>query len=270
MILDKPVPFSEAVKMLAQKNLLPTSLDSAGIRAMDATLRNQSLLSAKTLNLDLLAKYKAVIESVINPTVQQREDRITEENPEGNVTTGLNPTYARVAIQDFFKDMGIRPSGDDGGLTDLTSNARINLVVETNSEMAQGAGRFIQSNDEDVVDEFPAQELYRLEDTKKHRDWEARWRAAAEESGDEDAADVLENTGRMVALKASPIWDSLGNGAGGYDDSLGNPYPPFAFNSGMWVQSVARDDAESLGLIKEGQKAEAHPLDLTDLFSTAE
>ena len=267
-LLDEPVPFSEAVKFLAQKKILPTGLDSAGIRAMDANLRSQALLSAKTLNPFLLQKYKDLVGSLINPATEQREDRITEENPQGNVTTGLNPASSRAQIKEFFQSIGLTPSGSAGNLQDLTSDARINLVIRTNTELAQGAGRFVQMNDPAVIDQFPAQELVRFEPRTKIRDWPERWAAAADESGDTDAADVLENTGRMVALKASPIWDSLGDGAGGYDDTLGNPYPPFAFNSGMWVQSVSRDDAEQLGLIAPGDKVEAHPLDLTKLFST--
>jgi len=248
---------------------MPTNLTSADLRKLDAAIRRQSLFSAQTTLDNLLDHYKDQITSLLNPTTEQRADRITPENPEGNVTEGLNPAYARAGIKDLFKSMGITPSGADGALTDITSDARINLVLRTNTELAQGAGRFIQMNDADVVDEFPAQELVRFEQRVKVRDWGARWQAAAAESGDDDAARVLHDSGRMVALKASPIWDSLGDGAGGYDDTLGNPYPPFAFNSGMWVQSVSRSDAEDLGLITAGQKAEAHPLDLADLFKEA-
>ena len=270
MILDSPTPFYEAVKLLAAKKLLPTNLDSAGIRELDVTLRRQSMLSARTTNEYLLQKYSDLISSLVNPTTTQRADRITAENPQGNVTTGVNPATARSAIKDFFKGMGIQPSGEFGGLTDITSDARIDLVVKTNTELAQGAGRFLQMNDPDALEMFPAQELVRFEQTVKQRDWPDRWRAAAEESGDDDALRVLDETGRMVALKASPIWDSLGDGAGGYDDTLGNPYPPFAFNSGMWVQSVSRKEAVDIGLMDETDAVEPHPLSLDKLFSLAE
>lgn len=269
MTLDALNPFSAAVKSLAARKVLPTSLGTAQLRTLDAALKRQSFFSAKTLLEDLLDGYKTKVESILNPVTAQRADRVTADNPQGNVTTGLNPTYARAQIKDLLKSLGITPTGGDGGVSELASDARINLVLKTNVELAQGAGRFIQGNDADVIDEFPAQELVRFEQTVKQRDWETRWQAAADESGDEDAARVLDETGRMVALKASPIWDSLGNGAGGYDDTLGNPFPPFAFNSGMWVQSVARDDAESLGLITSEQKAQTHPLDLAQLFSDA-
>ena len=58
--------------------------------------------------------------------------------------------------------------------------------------------------------------------------------------------------GDFVALKSSPIWQALGDGVGGFKDTLGNPYPPFAFGSGMGWTDVSADDAASLGL-------ETHP-----------
>ena len=55
----------------------------------------------------------------------------------------------------------------------------------------------------------------------------------------------------MVALKSSPIWQALGDGAGGFRDTLGNPYPPFAFGSSYaWVH-VDRLEARELGLLDD-------------------
>jgi hypothetical protein len=268
MILDSLQPFTQAVAAHGGKKILPTSLSSAQMRQeLDATVFRTSMISAKTLITDLLEGYKTRIASIINPTTEQRPDRVTADNPEGYVTTGLNLATARTETKQALQELGYTPQpGEAGTLKDLSSDSRINLVLKTNTETAQGAGRFLQMNDVDVIDQFPAQELYRLIDTHKHRDWATRWQAAADESGDDDAARVFNETGRMIALKASPIWDSLGNGAGGYDDTLNNPYPPFAFNSGMWVKSVSRKEAESLGLMDAGDKVVPHPLSIENLF----
>jgi len=167
---------------------MPTSLDSAGIRALDASLRRQSFFSAQTLLTDLLQSYKDKIASIINPVTVQRADRVTEQNPEGNVTTGINPTYARAGIKQLLRDMDYQPEPDEAGtIKDLSSNQRIILVLRTNTEIARGAGSFIQQNNADVLDGFPALELYRLKGRVKVRDWEERWQAAADESGDTDA-----------------------------------------------------------------------------------
>lgn len=275
MIIDTLHPFTAAVKANDVRAILPTDLTSAELRTLDAAVRRQSFYSAHTLLEDLLGKYKEDIASIINPATAQRADRVTATNPQGNVTTGMNPAQARLDIKQLLESMEYKPeAGEVGTIKDLSSDARVNLVIKTNTELAQGAGRFIQMNDPDTLDQFPAQELVRFTVPKggieAEREWHERWNAAAEESGDDDAARVLDESGRMVALKSSPIWDSLGDGAGGYDDTLGNPYPPFAFNSGMWVQSVSRSDAEDLGLMDAGDKVEPHPLSLEDLFATPE
>ena len=52
----------------------------------------------------------------------------------------------------------------------------------------------------------------------------------------------------MIALKSDPVWQTIGDSTL-FPDALGNPYPPFAFNSGMWVRDVSREDAIALGLM---------------------
>ena len=61
--------------------------------------------------------------------------------------------------------------------------------------------------------------------------------------------------GDFVALKGSPIWQEIGNGAGGFRDTLGNPFPPFAFSSTMTWVPVDRDECAALGLDPDGGKA---------------
>jgi hypothetical protein len=267
MLFDGPVSLTEAVRVMLAKKILPTALDSAGIRSLDAGLRRQSVLSAKTTNAFVLGKYKDVIESILNPKSES-------ESESGRArTVGYNPATGREKIRNFLRSMGYAPTeGEEGSITDLSSDARINLVIDTNVKMAQGAGAFIRQNDAGVVDEWPALELVRFEDREKPRNWGettfgSRWMLAAQSCGDIDAAKVFEKTGRMVALKSSAIWQALGDGAGGFDDTLGNPFPPFAFNSGMNTLEVSRKEAVEFGLIEPGEQAGPAPLDLTELFS---
>ena len=285
MDLENPMPFSEAVKHLLAKKVMPTDLSSADLRDIDSSIRRQSLFSARTTNEDYLTHLQGVLESILNPSIEQRPDRVSESNPQGNVTTGFNPATARSSLRQFLVDSGYAPNEDERGtIKDLSSDKRIDFVIKTNTMLAQGAGHFIQGNEsQDAVDSMPALELLRFEDRMVPRGekmvkgeieadpenaWPERFRAAAEESGDDDALRVLEETGRMIALKASPLWESLGSGAGGYEDTLGNPYPPFAFNSGMWTQGVTYDECVEVGLIDDGDPVHANPLDLTSLFKT--
>jgi hypothetical protein len=269
--MSDPVPFIEALKQLRARGLLPTSWDTARLRELDAAVRRQSFFSAQTTETGLLAEYKGIIENIVEPGTEQRADRETASNPSGFTTTGFNPATARAHIKDFLDRIGYQPEkGKAGTLLDLSSDKRVDLVVKTNVQLSHGAGRFIQENaDPDVVDLFPALELVRFEDRKEPRDWEQRWRIASSTVGDVDAARCLGLQGRMCALKSSEIWQALGDGAGGYQDTLGNPYPPFAFNSGMWTEEVSRDEAEDLGLLGKGEKAEPAAFSLASLFSKA-
>lgn len=268
MIFGKAIPFSEAVQHLAAKELMPTGLSSAELRALDAGLRRQSLFSARTTIEGYLEEMRKVVGSVLNPDQVTRYDEDGRALPQ-TVTEGFNPTTARVELKRALAKFGYEPDEEvEGSLQDLSSDARIDLVVKTNVELAQGAGRFVQQNlNEDVVDLWPALELVRFEERDEPRDWPTRWRIAAQSVSDVKAQVALEFHGRMVALKSSGIWQALGDGAGGYQDTLGNPYPPFAFRSGMWTEEVSRDEAIELGLIQEGEAAEGAEFDLESLMA---
>jgi hypothetical protein len=59
-----------------------------------------------------------------------------------------------------------------------------------------------------------------------------------------------------VALKTSPIWAELSR--------FGNPYPPFDYGSGMWVEDIGLEEALRLGLVKPGQQIEPPKETFTD------
>lgn len=261
MNLADLIPFQEALNAHGVRTVLPTSLDTATIRQLDAAVRRQAFFSAQTMLEDLLQQYKKDVESILNPVTVLRDGK--------PVTEGIDPATARLRAKELLRDLGYQPEeGERGTLKDLSSDKRINLVIDTNVQMMQGAGNFIQGQSPEVLDAFPAQELVRFDQTKKQRNWHERWLAAAAYSGDGDAARVLTSFGRMVARKDSPIWDALGS-SDLFDDGLDNPYPPFAFNSGMWVQDVDFDTAEQMGLVTLGNVPQPQRLDIESLFGEA-
>src|SRR5574337_1593062 len=111
--------------------------------------------------------------------------------------------------------------------------------------MAWGYGSWMQGQAPAILNLWPAQELFRAFPRKTHRQWsgedaeniikgepiEGRWADAGGQLFD----------GRMIALKNAPIWTDI--------SAFGNPYPPFDFNSGMWVRDVDRETAMKYGLI---------------------
>ncbi len=259
-------PFQEALGTLAAKRTLPTSLGSAQLRTLDASVRRQSLFSARTTMKEYLDELRRTLESLINP---QQEDR-SAEGATQTVTVGYNPATALEALRQELFRLGYSPTeGTEGTLKDLSSDARLDLVVRTNTELAQGAGHFVQQNDPATVQLYPALELVRFEEpaggAQARRNWENRWRIAARAAGDPAALTALEQFGRMVALKESGIWAELGSSAN-FDDALDNPYPPFAFNSGMWTQDVGYADAVQLELLSPGEQANPANFNLATLF----
>jgi hypothetical protein len=167
------------------------------------------------------------------------EDRASAR---GEILTELR-RIGSIPKQGAFKDI----------LSDITS---LDSILKTVEDVACGVDHFMEQNyDETRIDEFPALQFHRVYRRDNSRDWPPRWLAAAEASGDKNAARILQDTGKMIALKSSGIWQALGDGAGDYDDVLGIPFPPFAFDSGFDVDEVSRIKCEKLGLLVHNEKA---------------
>lgn len=167
----------------------------------------------------------------------------------------MDPATFRVQMQEILRLTGYQPDADRAGtISDLRTEARLNLIVDTETELASGRAQKAADFDPDIADAFPAWELYRAKKPDGiERDWEERWKVAAEASGDDAAAAALQSTGRMMARKDSSIWSELGS-TDNFDDALDTDHPPFAFNSGMAVRNINRRTAMDAGLIQSGQR----------------
>ena len=256
MISQTPLPNQEALNSLLQREVVASDLSSADWRAVSATIRQESFFSARTLLEDYLATAKDTIAGLLNPGTEQRADRITPENPEGNVTTGQSDAYARAQLRELLGKLNYAPAPEDSGtIKDLSSDQRIDLVLTTNKQLAQGQGNWLQSQRTGVLDSFPADELFRLENRVKKRDWLYRFRLAGEQTGDPIGTGwTITPDGRMIALKNHAIWHWIGSSEL-FSDALDVIWPPFAFNSGMWVRDVSRRVCEQIGLLQKGQAA---------------
>lgn len=205
------------------KEILPTDLGSEEIRGtFAAEILQRSVFSAHMASAPYLKKVRELCTQLI--------------------AGEINEATVRAGLETCLAQMGHSPL-DDGGITNPASIRRLNLIIDTQRQMATNVSKIAQQTSS-TVKLFPAWQLTRLETRAVPRtDWMARWRAAGDACGWEGA--VKE---KMVALKSSPIWQELGNGAGGFTDCLGNPYPPFAFSSGLdWVD-VPRETCIRLGL----------------------
>ncbi len=228
-----------AADVIRIKDLLPTALGSDELREqVAADILRRSVFSARMESARYLAQVRDVCAAVAEGAVNQAD--------------------ARLALMDQLARMGHSPT-DGGGITNPASVSRLNLIVKTQRRMAASVAR-LNAQTETSVELFPAWELTRFSGRRAPReDWDRRWNAAGEAVGWEGA---LRRAGgwpdwKMVALKSSPIWDALGRGAGGFRDTLQNPYPPFAFGSGLSWLDVSRADCVKYGLIDDGEKVSA-------------
>ena len=160
------------------------------------------------------------------------------------------PDVAETALRDALKELGYKPEtgfpdndglippATPGSITDLSSSRRIGLIIDTNVKQARSMAQLASSENPVFLMANPAWKLTRTGARKKPRgDWRKRWEAAGNAVGWQGASRT-----QFVALKTSPIWRAIGDGAGGFTDTLSSAFPPFAFGSGMaWVNVGRRE-----------------------------
>lgn len=246
-----------AAENILAKAILPTHLDSAGIRArIAAEVRRRSIFSATVSKAAYLKRMQEAFsraasgewnDAKVREVVQQALDELG---------------FDRDSLL-FSDELGLREPPERGSLQDLSSRARIQLQLETNIRQARSVAQAKAGSTPSALSMFPAWKLVRIYGRRIPRDWAARWQSAGDSVAWEGAAKGypgLTGEPRMIALKSSPIWQAIGDGAGGYQDTLGNGYPPFAFGSGLgWLEATAAESKEA-GLGESGPaKAELDP-----------
>lgn len=200
-----------AAEKILGKALAGSNLDTAGWSAIQAGLRDRAFFSSKVEDARILHEAR----------------RMCAEVADGKRAA----SEFRRDMRTLLSRMG-HPQGD-GGLTDLYSQKRLDVLLDTNVRQARGYIQYREGCSEGALMAFPAQELVRVQAREKPRDWEERWvRAGGRFHG-----------GRMIALKNDPIWTAI--------SAFGTPWPPFDFNSGMGVEDIDFETAVELGLIQE-------------------
>ena len=210
--LSAPLPFSEADIVREIKSILPTTMSTIELDQIAAELRERALFSARVTNAEF---------------IQELDDVLRKYGTgESDLAT------VRLQLKQKLDELGYQADAEESGkITDLRSDARLNVRLRTNMQMASGYGQWVQGQNPVLLNSRPAQELYRAFNRRVPRNWIQRWR---------DAGGKFYR-GKMIALKDDPIWIRISR--------FRNPYPPFDFNSGMSVRDVDRQTAVDLGLI---------------------
>ena len=216
------MPFSRTDEAyLRRKKNVPTDLTTREMQLLDAQLRERMFWSATVNNARVVQNMHEVVNSLASGKISMSDARLT--------------------ISKMLQKTGYKPAdGTKGSIRDLTTTRRLNLILQTNLEMARGYAHHAEAQED--LDLYPCQELIRTRKSRVPRDWKTRWHASGGK---------LYN-GRMIAEINSPIWKNISR--------FDLPYPPFDFNSGMGVMPVRRDEAIKLGVISKDSVQERKEL----------
>jgi len=192
---------------------------------------------------------------------QGKTNEATARYEVGKVLKSLGYTPER-----WFPESANIPPAIEEAMSYLSVETCIQMVLNTQREMTNGFARLKAGSTDIALFQFPCWELVRLYTVEIPRgerqgpkgtivevpgdDWPSRW---------ETAGGKLVN-GRMVAHKWDQVWTKLGS-TKLFGDGFDNPFPPFAFNSGMGWRAVGRDEAIELGVIAEDDDAPDAPED---------
>ena len=246
------MPISKEQSILGGLGIRPTDLSSRQLRehpAWTQRVKDEALFSARTTSERYLAMLKEKLQAVASRDTTPQ--KAVEQLQQALSNIGYTP-------QAGFPGSKSVPPAVPMSMEDLSSSRRINLILDTNIKKARSLGQMAASEDPVFLIANPAWRLTRTGARKKPRgDWRERWAKAGASVAWKGASKK-----EMVALKDSPIWEALGKGVGGYDDTVGSPFPPFAFGSGLAWVNVGRREWERIckseGMPLEQPKAPAH------------
>ncbi len=215
-----PIPFAEAVKKLGSQSVVGSTFSSSEWRDVPLELRDNAFFSSRIESAQFLQRAQDALGDFIAGNRQTLDDGQTM------LATGSRAAFVS-QMQDFLTRNGVQRT--TGGLTDITSEARLGLIFDVKTQQAQDFGYWLQGMNPALLDEFPAMRFIRVMDVQ-----EPRLAHAPHED--------------QVYLKTDPIWWLVIN------KDFGVPWGPWGWGCGHDVEDVDRDEAESLHLLRPGQK----------------
>ncbi|PTY02575.1 hypothetical protein DB346_08485 [Verrucomicrobia bacterium LW23] len=246
----RPIQFAQAVQSVRVRRLLPTSATSAQIEAWPAALKQNALFSAGVLDRHFLILLQEKLDRIISQEGKGGAFPAPRGQLEGRAT-------ARTELKAYLQSIGYTPKkGTEGTVQDLSSDRRLNLILDTQIRMNAALGAYQRAQDPVMLDMYPVRELVRVSPRRVPRGavpgadpftpgaaiawggdfWPRRWHAAG--------GRFYGPAKHMMAEVNSGIWAAISD--------LGHPYEPYALGSGMGQRKVPRTEAEELGVIRPG------------------
>ncbi len=219
------------------RGVLPTALASRDARlAFAREVRRRAVFSARTTSLIYLSIMRDAVESLL--MTEQHGVSIGQAEVRLRLKQALEALHYDPENGHFGtpQDSTVPPARP-GSIQDLSSDRRLNLIIDTQRMLYQSAAQNARAKEPISLRLFPCWELRSGYARAPRADWQARWVKIG--------GTLYE--GRMIAPVGDPIWARLGNGQT-FDDALDTETPPFAFGSTRRWRGVGRDECIRLGV----------------------
>lgn len=216
----KPIPFEEALDKIGRRTPIGSTFSSSEWADVPVELRELAFFSSRVESVRVLQRARDGITDFL------KENREDLGNGVSALKVGSRSQFVD-QMQEFLTREGVERS--TGGLTDITSEKRLGLVFDTQTQQLQDYGYWKQGMDPDILDEFPAQRFIRIADVKEPR----------------TSHTLYEN---QVFLKTDAVW------AKEINKDFGVPWGPWGWGCWHDVEDEDRASAEQLGLLKPGEQ----------------
>lgn len=211
-----------------------------------ANTRVATVLSARDIETHIPAAIRQV--SVFSArTVYAHHLDETQKDVAELLEGKMGANEIRNKMQDRLEKLNYAPDpADRGGLRDLSSDARTNLIIDMQEQRSRGYAVWRSQQQDTTLKVWPANEMFRALARKVPRKWKERWNTARAALGEEgtSATYATSNDGPFIALKNDAIWTSVSR--------FGSPWPPFDYQSGMRLKQVKASAARQAGVLKPG------------------
>ena len=238
-LIIKPLKFLTAIKRLGKKKPVAKRLSSKQWAAMPTQIRERAYFTSNVESMKFLNRSQKMIKDYLSGA----REMVT--TPDGRRVSALKKTSRADFVYEMQKlakqtGMGnVLPPGEDMSrdmitrTKDITSETRLKLIFDTQTQQAQSYGYYKQGQDPAILDAYPAQRFIRAEQRKVPRPLHKKNRNEVRRKDDME------------------FWLRMN------DQSIGGfavPFGPWGFNSGMDVEDVRRDKAIEMGLIAKNEQ----------------
>lgn len=229
--LPDPMPFSDALNYLRDKQAVGSAMDTAAWREVPAAIRNKAFFSATLTSAQVARRMQDYIDDFLS---QDRD--VNDKGQEFFSSQGRSEFVAKfrqMMIDEGFGKVlpngSIDPDINDNDLRDLRSCRRLQLIFDTQVEQANSYGQFLEGQDEDILDIWPCRKFVRVRPVMSPRPYH-------------EAA-----LGQIRRKDDLEFWLSLNR-------DFNVPWGPWGFNSGCGTEDVDRAEAEAAGAIKPSDR----------------